>query len=94
MRIADAVGGCFGRLNSGMGSALSCRRKKDAPNALGALVYGVFSAMSFVGRLAADPIREKVGSFVPIGIGLLLGLFGMLTVLLRNQRIYVCLVME
>ena len=63
MRIADAVGGCFGRLNSGMGSALSCRRKKMLLMLFGALVCGVFSAMSFVGRLAADPIREKVGSF-------------------------------
>ena len=93
MRIADAVGGCFEGSIAEWG-ALYLVEEKDAPNALGALVYGVFSAMSFVGRLAADPIREKVGSFVPIGIGLLLGLFGMLTVLLRNQRIYVCLVME
>ncbi|WP_277040529.1 MFS transporter [Turicimonas muris] len=70
--------------------ALYLVEEKDAPNALGALVYGVFSAMSFVGRLAADPIREKVGSFVPIGIGLLLGLFGMLTVLFAESA-YLCL---
>ena len=64
--------------------------EKDAPIALGALVYGVFSAMSFIGRLAADPIRKKVGSFVPIKIGLVVGLCGMLTVLFA-QSAYLCL---
>ncbi len=64
--------------------------EKDAPIALGALVYGVFSAMSFIGRLFADPIRKKVGSFVPIRIGLVVGLCGMLTVLFA-QSAYLCL---
>ena len=46
--------------------------------------------MSFIGRLFADPIRKKVGSFVPIRIGLVVGLCGMLTVLFA-QSAYLCL---
>ncbi len=41
--------------------------------------------MSFIGRLFADPIRKKVGSFVPIRIGLVVGLCGMLTVLFAQS---------
>lgn len=65
--------------------------EKGAPIALGALVYGVFSATSCIGRLATDPIRRKVGSFLPIRVGLIIGLCGMLLVLYGNSS-YVCLV--
>ena len=46
--------------------------------------------MSFIGRLFADPIRKKVGSFVPIRVGLAVGLCGMLTVLFAESA-YLCL---
>lgn len=65
--------------------------EKGASVAVGALVYGVFSAMSFIGRLMVDPIRKKVGSFIPLIIGLLIGLFGMLIVLSAGSP-YLCLV--
>ena len=63
--------------------------EKDAPIALGAGLRS-FSAMSFYRGLFADPIRKKVGSFVPIRIGWWLAFVECLRFFSHNRLIFVC----
>ncbi len=43
--------------------------EKAASDSSAALVYGIFSTSSFIGRLFMDKIRAKIGDFLPMTVG-------------------------
>ena len=61
--------------------ALYLTTVKEASLGVGALVYGIFSGVTFVARLVGDPLRKEFGEIPVIIFGSVISFIGMVGVL-------------
>ena len=69
--------------------ALYMTTVKEASVGIAALVYGIFSAVTFVARLVGDPLRREFGELPVIIFGSVISFLGMVGVLSFNSVILV-----
>lgn len=65
----------------GESGALYLTTVKEASLGVGALVYGIFSGVTFVARLVGDPLRKEFGEIPVIIFGSVISFIGMVGVL-------------